>query len=268
MRLLDKLRDALFEEEVEEDVAKQVDVEKTIKKDDTRVKKSRVKENYEEFDIKDEDNFIKPFDFSEEEKSNKPAIFEDEDFLSDTREIEFKEIPKKEEKILYKGNYEMKLEERTKEKFKLSPIISPVYGVLEKNYTIDKTNKNDVKEFSNFHIDRNLDKKEEIDFDTVRQKAFGIEEEKQEEDEDNLLYEMQTDEATPKINKVTLGDAEEYYDDLGLEYNVDYKVKGQEKSEPKELMTNFFDETKDDKNEAEEKNLYDLIDLMYDGKDK
>ena len=28
---------------------------------------------------------------------------------------------------------------------------------------------------------------------------------------------------TPAVPKVTVGDAEEYFEDLGLEYNVDYK---------------------------------------------
>ena len=27
----------------------------------------------------------------------------------------------------------------------------------------------------------------------------------------------------PELDKITMGDAEEYFEDLGLEYNVDYK---------------------------------------------
>jgi hypothetical protein len=33
----------------------------------------------------------------------------------------------------------------------------------------------------------------------------------------------------PGIDKVTIGDAEEYFEDLGLEYNIDYKDLAKEK---------------------------------------
>ncbi len=45
----------------------------------------------------------------------------------------------------------------------------------------------------------------------------------EEELEDNLLYDMSDTTTTPVVNKVTVADAEEYFDDLGLEYNIDYK---------------------------------------------
>lgn len=258
MKLLDRLKDALFEDEDEEEVARQVDVEKTIKKDDKKIR-TRTKEHYEEFDEKDAD-FIKPFELDEDITTNEPPIFDEKDFLSDTREVEFKEIPKKEDKILYKGNYEMKLEEKAKEKFKPSPIISPVYGILEKNYTVDSRG---PKEINNFHIDKKDDKDSEIDFDTVRQKAFGSDTSHEKE---NTIYEIEEDD-TPRIDKVTLGDAEEYYDDLGLEYNVDYKINSKKKVDQKLDDEKIVEDSKE-KDDPEEKNLYDLIDLMYDGKDE
>ena len=254
MKLLDRLKDALFEDDDEEDeVARKVDVEKTINNDDKKKIRLRTKEHYEDYNEID-DNFIKPFELDDNTISNEPVIFDEADFLSDTREVEFKEVPKKEEKILYKGNYEMKFEEKAKEKFKPSPIISPVYGVLEKNYTVDSTG---PKELNNFHIDRKLEKDNDVDFDTVRQKAFGRENSIEKE---TTVYEIEDD--TPKIDKVTLGDAEEYYDDLGLEYNVDYKINN------KSTESKKHDVEENGKDDPEEKNLYDLIDLMYDGKDE
>ena len=121
---------------------------------------------------------------------------------------------------------------------------------------------------------------------------------------------------TPAISKITLGDAEEYFDDLGLEYNVDYKDSAKEKemavnkstrsTKNKELSKQVEEEIKtqkelestkeleitkeqlkpktakeikkvkkiadsdlgmkNDGEEPEEKNLYDLIDMMYETK--
>ena len=90
------------------------------------------------------------------------------------------------------------------------------------------------------------------------------------------------------IEKLSIGDAVEYFEDLGLEYDVDYKDLAKEKmtrtKKNKELTEEVDEEIKEDKkieeelrkksvpeveeqDEVEEKNLYDLIDLMYDNKD-
>lgn len=60
-----------------------------------------------------------------------------------------------------------KEEKEDKTKFHPSPVVSPVYGILDKNYTVD-----DV-------VDKNLDKtkefsieKKSVDFDTVRNRAY------------------------------------------------------------------------------------------------
>ena len=119
---------------------------------------------------------------------------------------------------------------------------------------------------------------------------------------------MEDEDDTPKIDKVTIGDAEEYFKDLGLEYDVDYKdslrykmsrskknedlqdmVKEEIKEEEKikeeqsksdeeedsltdDLFNDFDEEEKDseekeENDDVEEKNLYDLIDMMYDKKE-
>ena len=56
---------------------------------------------------------------------------------------------------------------KEKPKFKATPVISPVYGILDKNYK-----KEEVKEKSedNFEMKRPSKK---VDFETVRKKAFG-----------------------------------------------------------------------------------------------
>lgn len=40
---------------------------------------------------------------------------------------------------------------------------------------------------------------------------------------------------TPVVDKVTVGDAEEYFTDLGLEYNIDYKDSSKEKASGKRV---------------------------------
>ena len=118
------------------------------------------------------------------------------------------------------------------------------------------------------------EKPKKMDFDAIRQKAYG----ETKEDADSLLYEMTDKGEAPGIPKITLGDAEEYFEDLGLEYNVDYTdvEKEQEKTRAaknKKLQKEIDDEqevkvvTKEEKEEKpEEKSLYDLIDMMYDEK--
>ena len=266
MKLLDKLKNALFEEEEdeqEEEIVKQVDVKKTIenKPEEKPVRKSRTEEkNYEEIveePVAAEEEFVSAFDFSKEVPKKSPVIFDEEDFISDTREYDFNKVPKREEKILYRG-HEIK-EEKTKDKFKPSPIISPVYGILDESEIQKKDI--DISEFTTTHSYVEKKKESVLDFDTVRQKAFG---EVKEEPEEDLLCDMTSEENKPEINKITLGDAEEYFNDLGLEYNVDYKDK--EKTVKKE-MTREQKNAEEKDTEAEEKNLYDLIDLMYDRKE-
>ena len=205
----------------------------------------------------------------------------------ETREVRYEEVyeePKreeKEEKTLYHGLYEGK-ENKEKPGFTPSPIISPIYGILNKNYKKDEiVSKKEVR------LSQATTKK--ADLDLVREKAYGdlageisasieddlkkddniekldVEEEPKKED---LLYDLNEEE--PTVKTVTVGDAEEYFNDLGLEYNVDYKVENkvvekEEKNEPvvveKETNKIDFDDPSDDKN------LFDLIDSMYEDKE-
>ena len=110
--------------------------------------------------------------FTSEKTFNFPA-FDEEEFESAVpkrRENNVLEYEKKEairrEKTEYKRVEEKQVTEKVK--FKPSPIISPVYGILDKNYTPDE-----ITTRSDSGISRKLD------VDTVRKKAFG---EKKEEE--------------------------------------------------------------------------------------
>lgn len=121
--------------------------------------------------------------YTEEPKENKPIFFDDKDF----RDLNFgvrdekKEEPKKEQQPIYTRSsiytketittderepYGRKIERETvveeKKIFKPTPIISPVYGILDKNYhKEDIVSRNEVKEPVLSPID------------TVRNKAYG-----------------------------------------------------------------------------------------------
>lgn len=191
-----------------------------------------------------------------------------------------KQEKRKEYSGLYEGN------DRKKE-FRPSPIISPIYGVLDKNYR-----KEEIVSKSEMRLQTATTSKR-IDIDKVREKAYGDlaseitasilgEDEVEEKEEptpseENLLYDL-NDDSAPKIAKVTVGDAEEYFNELGLEYNVDYqdsstdkKKEEPEKKETKEPIeekeTEEISKKQEKKEEPLENNLFDLIDTMYEEKE-
>ena len=64
-----------------------------------------------------------------------------------------------------------------------------------------------------------------------------------------------------------MGDAEEYYQDLGLEYNIDYKDAAHEKATGRTVdLRKFEDDDYQKEDTGLEDNLFDLIDSMYDEK--
>ena len=317
MKLLDKLKNALFEEEYveveekkevkkkEKPIAKKIIVEdkpkKQAPKEDLIVeeekKETKVETPNRDFKFKAilDDDFIdleekkesKPLPKVEPKKEERPKPIKKE--VKETRPL-YQGDKKHEEKNLYGSlnDNEIKIHEygsvsRQKEKkeFHPSPIISPIYGVLDQNYKKDEiVTKKDVRITSSY-------KPKNIDVDSVREKAYGnsddiFEEEltsnkqkdfqdnKQEEnteirEEDSLLD--ISDDNTPSVAKVTMGDAEEYYSDLGLEYNIDYKDVSHEKATGRRTDLKNFDEEKTKNDDASiEDNLFDLIDSMYEDK--
>lgn len=220
--------------------------------------------------------------------------FEDDDFVEKTEEVT-KTVDVK--KKLYGGDPEEIYEKisytetvnkpysnpEAKNGFKPTPIISPIYGILDKNYKKEEVV--DKKDKPSSYVSR-----KNIDLDFVRNKAFGNGNLEKESDssfvsdeevestgdemlpEDNLLYDMTKSDEAPAVEKVTIADAEEYFEDLGLEYNVDYKDSRYEKATgrrskiTKEEVSDTVPKKKKSKEEDQSKledNLFDLIDSMY-----
>ena len=173
MGFLEKVKN-MFTEEVEDD---EVKVEKVDK-----VKKEIIASfNEEPEEISHEDEPI----FKEEAADTKPVFFDDDDFedlefsrkeeIEPKKEKEEKRINKsREDKYIKKGNYKEMMKEsfdepeeisaEEKKIFKPTPIISPIYGILDKNYhKEDIVSKNDKK---------NGVKSEPL-VDQIRNKAYG-----------------------------------------------------------------------------------------------
>lgn len=301
------------EEEVEVDeqeeerekvhVAKKIDTVEVKKKEEEKVEPNKIE--IESDQDEDEKDFKFPMGFDDkdfevektieifgpikEKEEKEPIMEQNEPVISDEppvhepdieeysyEEVRYeeptREVYRQETVETHHRLYEGK-EKDDKQGFTPSPIISPIYGILNKNYTKEEiVDKNEKKSVDISPKKDNLD--------LIREKAYGdlagditasiedevidIEEEKPKEKED-LLYDL-SDEKSPTVKTVTVGDAEEYFNDLGLEYNVDYKVEREPEKEekPKHVKEEKLEVEEDD----EGKNLFDLIDAMYDDESK
>ena len=298
MKLVDKLKNIFFEEvEIDEDeeelpktFAKKVEVPKKVelpKKEEPIVRDTTmdispvIEETKEIIKEEKEEPIVENKEF--------PMMFDDDDFLEDTAtdlnklinepvsyHREERKIP--EEKELYHGKKEMSYvesvnkpnysytksyyEEKETKGFKPSPIISPIYGILDKNYHKEEVvTKRETRIVSNYN---------KPDLDSVRNKAFGNEqdenykkaEERKYHKEDKKVYDVNSNK--PQVNRVTIADADEYYNDLGLAYNVDYS----DASRTNDTRTSKYNGKDKKKNKnTDDDNLFDLIDSMYNKED-
>ena len=286
MKLLDKLKNTFFEEEyieVEEEpvVAKKVEPRES-RKEEKNI--SLVEEKKEEKNTVTEEKTINEMEekvmesYSDSnliKKDNKIPYFEEEDFVESHTTSPQKEEPKKiygesPEKLYHAYDYKTPTTNHPygatqKEAFRPTPIISPIYGILDKNYRKEEViDKKDIRPSSSYASRRNAD------LDSVRRKAYGgvdpieemkkpIKEKNMEKEEDrNLLYDMTTDHSKPIVDQVTIQDAEEYFNDLDNRYE---KATGRRTSLP------IKEEKPENKEEDAnlEDNLCDLIDSYYEG---
>ena len=285
MGLFSKVKDILFEEEEvteaipqikEEPVAKRM--EKPIEKEEVHEHvhvhaeepKKVVKEVEEEETpiridtISDEDLFAEksfPFqDFDEEEFSNsfprKETVNPNMSRVQKPKNVNVLEYErnKKIERNTPLGRPEAIQTPVDRKKFKPSPIISPVYGILNEDYRIE-----DI---------RNRNEEETLTIEEVRKKAFEPEKEEKvvkETLEDTVTVKIKEPEEE-KIQKVKtiddlLEDTTEEVIDIKPTQNDDYDIEYDEvKEEEKEVEPgNRFDD-----DETLENDLFDLIDSMYD----
>ena len=235
-------------------------------------------------------------------------IFDQTDYvpIEEIQEETRKEV--KEEKNLYarsnkqstvtstRTSYIEEKKDDTK-KFHPSPVVSPVYGVLDKNYTVEDVIDKNLSKTKEFSID-----KHQVDFDTVRNRAYkelDDEIEKTLTGKKDIFYNLDEEEAKEE-NKGTIDDyiEEEYdkdendneIDDVIITYEGDKdNYQEPELEETKEEQEDDFDlspdveistpvkkekktrrskkveeKTEEDEEDIEEKeDLFNLIDNMY-----
>ena len=283
MKLIEKLKNVFFEEVTDDEDEEELPQTFAKKIEVPKRKPEIVKEEkpFVEEEVKNEEVSVFP---KEEEKPETtfPMMFDDDDFLEDTKElnpIDTRSYKREnEEKELYHGKKEVSYvesvrkptysytksyyEEKETKGFKPSPIISPIYGILDKNYR-----KEEVVTKKETRITQG---RTNFDLDSVRNKAFGTDDtmvqdkktrEKEDTTESKKIYDVNNNK--PQVNRVTLADADEYYNDLGLAYNVDYSDASRNTTTRTAKYSNK--ENKKDKNVDD--NLFDLIDSMYSKED-
>ena len=260
MGLLDKVKGILFDEEEIElpEIKKETkkEVKKEVKEyDENPIKEIKIpKDDFIDREYRTENTFTFPIDFEDDEikEEKKPAPV-------------IKEVkPKKIEKRDY-SDFLTKKEE--KKHFKPTPIISPVYGVLDQNYKKeDVIVKKDI-----------LRKPNELSLEEVRKRAFGSLED---EIEENLTHtqEIKTTETKEIKKEIKFEEIEKPIDkkktigELIEEDNKEYN-KDEQNDDNIEAPKNSIDDLlsikeKDNSNEIddEEADLFSLIDSMYEEK--
>lgn len=249
MKLLDKIK-YLFMDEVSED--DEIELEEENKEDykepprdvlpkvmrDTIRKEEEIelKVKPEEFVKKEEKKEIVEENVVPQRRFNFPLDFEDElSRETNVRQNSNINVLKVEKEKVRKVSelYPKKEEVKEKPKFKATPVISPVYGILDKNY-----HKDEVKEKTEEVVMKRPSKK--VDFETVRKKAFGnladdIKDNLMCENcelykevkkisylkEDDLLYDMTVDDT----EDVTIEKAYDNYEEFGVAYEPKEKVE-------------------------------------------
>ncbi len=302
----------VVKEVVKEKKAEDLEEEKPVAK---KVVLPEKKENYVSENIDIDDDFDDEKEEIKEEDNHSFKMIDDEDLLVErtypTSEPEIVKVIEKEDNIPYSVSrdenlypskpvkntpqpygvdetpkstvHEYNIYEKKEEKsyFKPSPIISPIYGILDKNYRKeDVVPKREVRLTSSFARDK-------VSVDDVRAKAFGSSDDNESvkknsvspsfevESDTNLLVDLSSDDDKPAVKDVTMGDALEYFQDLGLEYNVDYVDAGKKSTTGKREKSVYDDEVISGSLDLEEvesntndsvdtdDNLFDLIDSMY-----
>ncbi len=301
MKFVEKLKNVFFEEvpedeeELPQTFAKKIEVPKKpveLPKVEPIMKREERPIIINKLDEVEVDEV--PMVEEKKEEPTFPMMFDDDDFLEDKKMQEMDNTfsspsvihnEEKEEKELYHGKKELSYiesvrrpsysytksyyEEKETKGFKPSPIISPVYGVLDKNYRKEEViTKKETKITAG---------RTNFDLDTIRNKAFGNDDEEisdkktreakmeEEKKEEKKIYDVNNNK--PQVNRVTLADADEYYNDLGLAYNVDYSDASRNNNNNTRTSKYNIKNNKKNKEKEVDDNLFDLIDSMYSKED-
>lgn len=283
MGVFNKLKSIFYDEVVVEDETQELDkVSKIVKKETSKDEAPKVEElkfKTVEMDPIDEDDEEEVETKKEDTKAdvlNDRDLFRSErtfnfvDFTDD--EVEEKPAPRR--NVLDESPRIMRSTEPARDDtpkiFKPTPVISPIWGVLDKDYK-----KDEIKErpLSNESFTSSV-----TDYDNVRRKAYGT----LEDDLEDTLNKVTTDEIKEELKKEEsdselmdartakiedlIGKIDEATEELDKNMSI-------EEAEKNVKLENFDDEDEDDEKDLTDKtltdstlehDLFNLIDSMYD----
>lgn len=252
MKLFDKIKN-LFIEEVEE--------EKPIKKEVIKVEIPSPEEQKQKEVERVEEDEVLPDNLGvlkKEEKYNSVVFFDDKDFDTLTVSQSFKNKP-----VVKREGYNNKEVKEEKKIFKATPIISPIYGILDKNYRREDV----TPKKTNHSLMYDL---EDITVDDVRKKAFGTL-----EDELETTLFSKTSVIVNKEEFVEKDNITDMFEELEQEANyinnevdedtieMDLLNELQSQSHEMNLVEEAMEEPEEDI-DLKESDLFNLIDSMYD----
>lgn len=285
MGFIDKVKGFFYdEEEIEEEVEVPVKRELPKKKPIILDKEEEKKEISERELFRAERTFNFPMDMDEEDEPDfmpiKKSIKEEK---NSSNVVENKKVSYSSNTSTvssYKSYSPVKTKEKQEKKFKPTPIISPIYGIIEGQY--ENSNKKDtlLSETKEFSITK------KIDFDTVREKAYGkvkndyTEDSETNEENKGIFFNLVDDETDDKNEVVTENKIEaDEEDDIKITYNdVDYDEETDDDIEVPKITRikknkNIMTETKEQDEDAilsetKEQDLFNLIDNMYNSEEE
>ena len=273
---LNKMKNFLFDEE-EEGISKQARIKGKLK--EKKEEKDIIKKEKEDFDDLYFEDISEPnIDNSEiqsrvvkNENEFKFPEFNDDDFMT-TRRVEepiiLKEEKREEKVALYQGS---KRKEETK-KFKPSPIISPIYGLLDSEGNLIKESSSDKITLSK--------SKEEMSLDDIRKKAYGkldlelentlnklngktIEEAEKDMEKEEKKVELSRTKQKEKLKSIDPIVEKRKSDDDMILPNINFKEIDVDAERNKENKVSPKDIDDDEDDDTKEQDLFHLIDTMY-----
>ena len=289
MSFFSKIKSTFFEE------VDDIEEENKVVEEKPKVETFKPREEKEEVNLDNNRNLRRAeFNLYEDETPEDFVVAKTQSFTVVPMEEEKTPVieqPKVEEKIEIKIQKEIsqprkieKTEETVKRidetrPFRPSSIVSPVFGIIDKN---------PLKKYEAPKVKNDKDKI----LDGIRTyvtpmgiKTVTVKEEKNIKPKEDDIVDLKEESSVPNVKNVTIEDASEYYNDLGLEYNVNYKdnrvssvdefsedeeletKRVEEKEKTTKILKEESDKNKKNQDSTDEEDLFNLIESMYE-KDK
>lgn len=270
MSLVKKLKDILFEEE--EEYTEPIKVHEEIKEEPKEVKTVKVEVEKEELEP-EKNEMPSEREFFRSENNFKFPDFDEEEFASNIVKpkprpnvVEYERKKTVEKRTDY-GRYERveTKEYSEKKKFKPSPIISPVFGVLNQDYKAED-------------IVNKKDSASNIDIEVVRRKAFEPRKEEITETIDEPVVTFFEEKDTVKFKEINPKESYKTIDDLleaasseiSLEDTLEMPRTNNLDAIEEELekLDNVEKQLAKDLDDTLDNDLFELIDSMYDDREE